>query len=241
MGCFRSSSFISALCLLLGVWIRSVSPSLPCSPDDRITSHPVELVGSDHNPSCSRASGSGWRDHPFSRRVSARGLIRGHRPPGSGEAVAFSFAGMGLVIKPLLECWSGIEPSGHAGACRLEHGALGNDALGDIAPQGDEEFAGQRHDGDAADSSLAGADPRLKPAAQRRSPAGGAARTRQAQSWCAAGDDCPTWRSPDPVRRRRSARGWAPIQHMPLLGVGCRSCETTIQARGATRTQGPCP
>ena len=29
-----------------GVWIRSVSPSLPCSPDDRITSHPVELVGS---------------------------------------------------------------------------------------------------------------------------------------------------------------------------------------------------
>jgi MFS family permease len=48
-----------------GVWIRSVSPSLPCSPDDRITSHPVELVGSDHNPSCSRVSGSGWRDHPF--------------------------------------------------------------------------------------------------------------------------------------------------------------------------------
>ena len=77
-------------------WIRSVSPSVPCSPDDRITSHPVELMGSDHNPSCSRASGSGWRDHPFSRRVSARGSIRGHRPPGSGEAVAFSFAGVGL-------------------------------------------------------------------------------------------------------------------------------------------------
>ena len=76
------------------VWIRSVSPSLPCSPDDRITSHPVELVGSDHNPSCSRASGSGWRDHPVKRRVSAKGK-RGHRPPGSGEAVAFSFAGMG--------------------------------------------------------------------------------------------------------------------------------------------------
>ena len=74
MGCFQSSSFISALCMLLGVWIRSVSPSSPCSPDDRITSHPVELVGSDHNPSCSRASGSGWRDHPFSRRVSAPGV-----------------------------------------------------------------------------------------------------------------------------------------------------------------------
>src|SRR5208337_5121319 len=96
MGCFQSSSIISALCMLLSVWIRSVSPSLPCSHDDRITSHPVELVGSDHNPSCLRASGSGWRDHPFSRRVSARGSIRGHRPPGSGEAVAFGFAGMGL-------------------------------------------------------------------------------------------------------------------------------------------------
>ena len=54
------------------------------------------------------------------------------------------------------------------GSCRLEHGAFGNDALCDIAPQGDEEFAGQRHDGDAANSSLAGADPRLKPAAQRQ-------------------------------------------------------------------------
>ena len=54
------------------------------------------LWGSDHNPSCSRASGSGWRDHPVKRRASAREFIRGHRPPGSGEAVAFSFAGMGL-------------------------------------------------------------------------------------------------------------------------------------------------
>ena len=89
-------SFILPLRISFCVWIRSVSPSLPCSPDGRITSHPVELVGSDHNPSCSRASGSGWRDHPFSRRVSARGSIRGHRPPGSGEAVAFGFAGMGL-------------------------------------------------------------------------------------------------------------------------------------------------
>src|SRR5271167_4604071 len=42
------------------------------------------------------------------------GLIRGHRPPGSSEAVAFSFAEWGYVIKPSLECWSGIEPSGHA-------------------------------------------------------------------------------------------------------------------------------
>ena len=91
----QAHSFRHCACSLC-VWIRSVSPSFPCSPDDRITSHPVELVGSGHNPSCSRVSGSGWRDHPFSRRVSARGLIRGRRPPGSGEAVAFSFAGEGL-------------------------------------------------------------------------------------------------------------------------------------------------
>src|SRR6516225_6355936 len=51
---------------------------------------------------------------------------------------------------------------------RLEHDALGNDALSDIAPQGDEQFAGQRDDGDPADPSLRGADPRPKPAAQRR-------------------------------------------------------------------------
>ena len=88
-------SFILALRISFCVWIRSVSPSFACSLDGRITSHPVELVGSDHNPSCSRASGSGWRDHSVNRRVSAR-EFRGHRPPGSGEA-AFSFAGVGGV------------------------------------------------------------------------------------------------------------------------------------------------
>ncbi len=60
------------------------------------------LAGSDHNPSCSRASGSGWRDHPVKRRVSAREIIHGHRPPGSGEAVAFSFAGMGSSHKAIV-------------------------------------------------------------------------------------------------------------------------------------------
>ena len=114
MGCFQSSSFISALCMLLGVWIRSVSPSLPCSPDDRITSHPVELVGSDHNPSCSRASGSGLRDHPFSRRVSARGVNPRSPPARIRRSRRVQLRWNGLVIKPLLECWSGIEPSGHA-------------------------------------------------------------------------------------------------------------------------------
>ena len=55
-------SFILALRISFCVWIRSVSPSFACSLDGRITSHPVELGrGSDHNPSCSRASGSGWR------------------------------------------------------------------------------------------------------------------------------------------------------------------------------------
>ena len=57
-----SRSFILALRISFCVWIRSVSPSFACSLDGRITSHPVELGrGSDHNPSCSRASGSGWR------------------------------------------------------------------------------------------------------------------------------------------------------------------------------------
>src|SRR5271166_6301753 len=41
-------------------------------------------------------------------------------------------------------------------------------AKADQRLQGDEEFAGQRDDGDPADPSLRGADPRLKPAAQRR-------------------------------------------------------------------------
>ncbi len=38
-------SFILALRISFGVWIRSVSPSFACSLDGRITSHPVELVG----------------------------------------------------------------------------------------------------------------------------------------------------------------------------------------------------
>ena len=95
------------------------------------------------------------------------GSIRGRRPPGSGEAVAFSFAGKGLshqAIEPSGHRWSvGVGSSHRSG--RLEHRALGNDALGDKAPQGDEQFARQRHDGDPADPSFRGADPRPKPAA----------------------------------------------------------------------------
>ena len=73
------------------------------------------------------------------------------------------------------------------------------------------------------------------------SPAGDATRTRQARSWSCAGGDCLISRCPDPVRRRRSARGWAPIRRKPPPGAGCRSCGTTLPARGATRTQGPSP
>ena len=95
MGCVQSSSIISALCMFL-VWIRSVSPSLPCSWDDRITSHPVELVGSDQNPSMLEGIGLGLAGPSFfTACFSPGGLIRRSRPPGSGEAVAFSFAGMG--------------------------------------------------------------------------------------------------------------------------------------------------
>jgi hypothetical protein len=45
MGRFQSSSIIWALCILLGGWIRSVSPSLPCSPDDRFRARKILLVG----------------------------------------------------------------------------------------------------------------------------------------------------------------------------------------------------
>ncbi len=89
-------SFILALRISFGVWIRSVSPSFACSLDGRITSHPVELVGA--RTIIPHARGRRARvggDHPVKRRVSAR-QSRGHRPPGSGEAVAFGFAGMGL-------------------------------------------------------------------------------------------------------------------------------------------------
>src|SRR5271166_4877572 len=61
--------------------------------------------------------------------------------------------------------WSGVESSGHAALNTVPSGTT---PLGDIAPQGDEEFAGQRDDGDPADPSLRGADSRLKPVAQRR-------------------------------------------------------------------------
>jgi hypothetical protein len=40
-----------------------------------------------HDPSCSRASGSGGRGHSSCRHVAAR-QRRGHRRPGSGAPVA---------------------------------------------------------------------------------------------------------------------------------------------------------
>ena len=50
----------------------------------------------------------------------------------------------------------------------LEHGSFRNDALADVAPQGDEELAGERHNRNPAYPSLPRADPRLKPLAQGR-------------------------------------------------------------------------
>ena len=41
------------------------SPITPCDRNGRITSHPVGARAPDHNPSCSRTSGSGGRDQPF--------------------------------------------------------------------------------------------------------------------------------------------------------------------------------
>src|SRR6201981_2492193 len=54
------------------------------------------------------------------------------------------------------------------GSRRLEGGALRNDTLRNIAPQGDEQLAGQGHDSDAPDPSLCCADPIVEPAAQGR-------------------------------------------------------------------------
>src|ERR1700747_3904000 len=54
------------------------------------------------------------------------------------------------------------------GSRRLEDGALRNNALRNIAPQGDEQLAGQGHDSDAPDPPLRGADPIVEPAAQGR-------------------------------------------------------------------------
>src|SRR6516225_8934834 len=124
---------------------------------------------------------------------------------------------------------------------RLEHDALGNDALSDIAPQGDEQFAGQRDDGDPADPSLRGADPRPKPAAQRRVRLVTQPKPGKLDHGLAQAAIVLTSRCPDPVRRRRSARGWAPIPHMPPPGGGCRSCETTIPANRSEANSGPKP
>src|ERR1700751_6433127 len=57
---------------------------------------------------------------------------------------------------------------GVIGSRRLEGGALRNNALRNIAPQGDEQLAGQGHDSDAPDPPLRGADPIVEPAAQGR-------------------------------------------------------------------------
>jgi hypothetical protein len=74
MGYARSSVFFSRSCCRSMTWIRGRARShhaatRTASPHIRSgVSHP------DHNPSCSRASGSEGRDHPFWRHVSAMGL-----------------------------------------------------------------------------------------------------------------------------------------------------------------------
>ncbi len=70
--------FISAFRVLLWVWIRSVSPFFRHAALMAASPHIRSSLSSDHNPSCSRASGSGWRDHPVERHVSAKGK---HRSP----------------------------------------------------------------------------------------------------------------------------------------------------------------
>ena len=88
-------SFILALRISFGVWIRSVSPSFACSLDGRITSHPVELVGARTIIPHARGRRARVGGTILLNGVFQPGKAAGHRPPGSGEAVAFGFAGMG--------------------------------------------------------------------------------------------------------------------------------------------------
>ena len=50
---FSSQAYSFYCCMLLGGWIRRLSPSLPCSPNDRITSHRSSLWARTIIPRCS--------------------------------------------------------------------------------------------------------------------------------------------------------------------------------------------
>ena len=94
--------------------------------------------------------GSVERDHPFGRRISARGLNRGHHSPGSGKPVATRLAGW-------VESWKGL---------RLEDGPLGHNAVRHVSPERHEKLAGQRHDRDPPNPATPLADPLHEPAAE---------------------------------------------------------------------------
>ena len=90
-------SFILALRISFCVRIRSVSPSFAMQP--RRPHHLTSGRASWARTIIPRARGRRARVGGtilFHGVFQPGGLIRGHRPPGSGEAVAFSFAGMGL-------------------------------------------------------------------------------------------------------------------------------------------------
>ncbi len=88
LGCLTWSlprSFILALRISFGVWIRSVSPSFACSLDGRITSHPVELVGA--RTIIPHARGRRARvggDHPVKGTI----LLNGVFQPGKAAVTA---------------------------------------------------------------------------------------------------------------------------------------------------------
>ena len=98
-----------------------------------------------HDPSCSRAPGSGRRDHPSRRHVPAGGRIRGRRSPGSGGPVA-------------------IRSAGRRPACSgLEGGPPRDGAPGRVPPEGRRELPGERHGRDPADPPAPSPDAPAEP------------------------------------------------------------------------------
>ena len=164
MGCIQSSSIISALRLLLGVWIRSVSP-YSMQPDDRVASHPVELVartiilmlegigpglaGPSFFAACLSARGLSAGSPPARIRRSRRVRLRWNQHDPRPVAHVGSHASLDRVM-----------PLGTQG--------LGNDAFGGRS-EATREKSGPAPRWRSGGSVPSRRQPRLKPAAQRRS------------------------------------------------------------------------
>jgi hypothetical protein len=118
----------------------------PC----RRTSHPVATQSGCHqNPSYSRSSGSGGWDQSLWRHLAARTL--GGPSTKIRRGVPLVDIVMIVGLRPL---------------CGLQHGALRNLALGYIAPDRNQQLAGERNDRDPADPPAFIADAGVEPTTQ---------------------------------------------------------------------------